>query len=186
MENARSFLATNIQQLRFQRNWTQAHLAEVAGLKRSTVAALESGSGNPTMESLIRLGQAFQLSIDELISPPRAECQLIRARDIPSDRRSRRGVTLRKLLPDPIRATEMDELILEPDSIMKGSPHTKGTKEYFACLQGRISVGVLGEIWHLEKGDVLSFPGDEPHSYKNPGSRQARGISVVLLPGPMG
>ena len=97
------------------------------------------------------------------------------------DRRSKGGVLLRKLLPDKIPSTEMDELHLSPGAIMTGSPHIEGTREYFTCISGQVSIGVLGEVHHLEKGDVLTFPGDKPHSYKNPGRSAAVGISVVFF-----
>ncbi len=99
------------------------------------------------------------------------------------DRRSKNGVKLRKLLPEKIPATEMDELHLAPDARMTGAPHVEGTKEYFTCIMGQISIGVLGQIYLLEKGDVLVFPGDKPHSYTNSGPRSALGISVVLFSG---
>lgn len=99
------------------------------------------------------------------------------------DRRSKNGIILRKLLPDKLPSTEIDELHLESGVIMTGSPHIDGTREYFTCVSGQISVGVLGEIYHLEKGDVLTFPGDKPHSYKNSGRTKAVGISVVFFSG---
>ena len=105
----------------------------------------------------------------------------MRAAEIPVDKRSKHGIILRKLLPEKIPATEMDELILEPEAIMTGSPHVEGTKEYFTCIKGEFQIGVLGEIFRLEKGDVLTFPGDKPHSYKNVGRVSAQGISVVLF-----
>jgi quercetin dioxygenase-like cupin family protein len=64
---------------------------------------------------------------------------------------------------------------------MTGSPHVEGTREYFTCISGQVLIGVLGEIHHLEKGDVLTFPGDKPHSYKNAGRTKAIGVSVVLF-----
>lgn len=96
-------------------------------------------------------------------------------------RRSKSGIKLRKLLPDKIPATEMDELHLESGAVMTGAPHVEGTKKYFTCINGQITIGVLGEVYRLEKGDVLVFPGDKPHSYKNSGRGSAIGISVVFF-----
>lgn len=129
----------------------------------------------------IRNNQGLKISIDELISSPRADCKHIKASDVPIDRRSKNGVTLRKLLPDKIPSTEMDELHLEPGATMTGSPHVEGTREYFTRISGQLSIGVLGEIHHLEKADVLAFPGDKPHSYKNTGRTTAVGVSVVFF-----
>ena len=64
---------------------------------------------------------------------------------------------------------------------MTGSPHIEGTREYFTCLKGEFMIGVLGDKYYLSKGDVFTFPGDKPHSYKNVGKVAAQGISVVLF-----
>jgi len=174
-------LAQNIIGLRKKRGLTQAALAKQAGATRASITLIESGHSNPTLEVLIKLSQALQVSIDELTGSPKAECQHIPASDIPIDRRSRNGVTLRKLLPDNIRATEMDEIHLEIGATMVGSPHVEGTKEYFTCIDGQITIGVLGQSYLLKKGDVLAFPGDKKHSYKNLGKKLARGVSVVFF-----
>ena len=84
-------------------------------------------------------------------------------------------------MPDKIPATEMDEIQLEPRATLTGSPHIDGTREYFTCTLGEISIGVLGEVHILSKGDVLTFPGDKPHSYRNTGQTKASGISVVFF-----
>ena len=181
LEKAARNIAANLVNIRKTKGLSQAKLGAISGLTRASVALIESGSSNPSLEALIKLSQCLQIPIDELIASPRAECRLIKAADIPVDRRSRHGVTLRKLLPDQIPATEIDELSLEPDAILTGTPHIQGTREYFTCIRGEVVIGVLGETYRLEKGDVLSFPGDKPHSYKNVGRSLAQGLSVVLF-----
>lgn len=174
-------IAANLRGIRKTKGLSQAGLASVSGLTRASIALIESGSSNPSLEALLKLSRSLQISIDEMIASPRAECRHIKAKDVPLDRRSKHGVGLRKLLPDQIPATEMDEVVLEPDAVLTGSPHIQGTREYFTCIKGEVTIGVLGEIYLLEKGDVLSFPGDKPHSYKNTGRSVAQGISVVLF-----
>lgn len=174
-------IANNLMALRERKGISQSGLAKVSGTTRASIALLESGSGNPTLEILLKVSQGLKISIDELISSPRVECKHIQSADVPVDRRSKGGVILRKLLPDKIPSTEMDELCLEPGSTMTGAPHVEGTREYFTCISGQISIGVVGEIYHLEKGDVLAFPGDKPHSYKNSGRSPAVGVSVVFF-----
>lgn len=174
-------LAQNIVNLRSKRGLTQARLAQLAGATRASVALIESGTSNPTLEVLLKLSLALQVGIDELTSAPHAECKFISASEVPLDRRSKGGVVIRKILPDKLKTMEIDEISLAPRSGFTGSPHVEGTKEYFTCVEGSISIGVLGQVYSLKKGDVLAFPGDKPHSYKNQGQELARGISVVFF-----
>ena len=174
-------LALNLADLRRKSNLTQMQLAKISNIKRATIALLESGNANPTLEILLKISQGLRVSIDELLSSPKAECRLIKAIDVPVDRRSKNGIYLRKILPDKLRATEIDEITLDVGAVLTGSPHIEGTREYFTCIKGEVMIGVLGEKYNLQKGDVLSFPGDKPHSYKNIGHVVAQGIGVVLF-----
>lgn len=118
--------------------------------------------------------------MDELLSPPRADCTLIEADAVPVQR-PRKGLKIRKILPEKEGPAQIDELTLEPGSGLAGTPHVEGTREFFTCLSGQFTIAVMGEIYQVKAGDVLSFPGDKPHSYKNTGRSEARGFSVVLL-----
>ena len=181
IESASKNIAFNIVNLRKRKGLSQLQLANITGLTRASIALFESGSANPSLDSLLKLSQGFQISIDELISPPRSECIHISAEDIPIEKRSKAGVILRKLLPDRNPTTEMDERIMEPGRSLTGTPHIEGTREYFTCVKGEFQVVVLGTSFNVKKGDVLSFPGDKPHAYKNPSNSSAHGISVVLF-----
>ena len=181
-------LAANLRYLRQRRALTQARLATLCGLPRSTVGQLETGAGNPTLSVLSRIAAALRISMEELLSSPHARCQLFPRGSLPSRSRGRGGtVQVQKLLPDPIPGMEMDRMELQPGARMTGVPHRPGTREYLTCERGRLTVRTAGESHDLEPGDVLAFEGDQPHSYHNGGKTLAVGFSVVTLapvPGP--
>src|SRR6185436_11336966 len=93
-------LGKNIKQLREARGLTQQQIAKLAGVPRATWAHLESGDANPTLGVLHKAAGALQVSIEELISSPRAACRLYAKDTLPT--RSPGQVLVRKLLPDPI------------------------------------------------------------------------------------
>jgi quercetin dioxygenase-like cupin family protein len=69
-----------------------------------------------------------------------------------------------------------------PGGAMRGTPHLPGSREYFTCLDGQVSIGVAGERFVLGAGDVLAFPGNLPHAYQNLDARAgAQGVSVVIF-----
>ncbi len=77
---------------------------------------------------------------------------------------------------------EIDKMSLEPGSRLKGTPHINRTKEYLYCNSGSIKVYVNRKQYVLNQGDVLCFPGDEPHAYENPSaSKKATAFSVVVF-----
>ena len=90
-------------------------------------------------------------------------------------------VKILKLLPDPIPGMEIDHITLGTDERMTGTPHVAGTKEYLYCIKGEIALHVSGYRNLVAKGELLAFPGDQPHSYQNVGRGEAQAFSVVAL-----
>jgi transcriptional regulator with XRE-family HTH domain len=177
-----SNLGANLRYVRERRALTQQQLAKLAGVPRSTVAQLETGSSNPTLAVLAQLAGALQLSIEELLSRPHARCQVFPKGSLPITNRGRDGqARLQKLLPDPIPGMEIDRIELRPGARMTGVPHRPGTREYLACESGKLTLVTSGERYELCPGDVAAFQGDQPHSYASEGSVGAVGFSVVTL-----
>lgn len=174
-------LAIRIQDLRRKRDLTQAALASLADVPRSTIANLESGTGNPSLINLAKISGALGTNIEMLLSAPKTLSKLILANDIKSINRSQGEVTIVKLLPDPIPGMEIDKIEINPGAKMRGIPHAAGTKEYLHCIQGEFNIVVAGENFRVLKGDVLSFPGENHHSYENVGKVKAIGLSVVVI-----
>lgn len=174
-------LAANLAELRRKHRLTQAGLARRAGIPRSTLSHLESGAGNPTLRHMAALSAALGVSLEELVAPPRADCVLTRARDLPRAERGQGTATLVRLLPDALPGLQVERLELRAGGWLRGTPHVAGAKEYLTCLEGSVRLTVAGRTFDLSPGDVLAFPGDQPHAYHNPGGRRSSSLSVVAL-----
>lgn len=181
LEDLAKNLSQNVISLRKTRSLTQAKLAELSGATRASIALIESGSANPTMEVLIKISRTLQVSVDELLSLPVADCALIEAADVPVEKKGKRGVEIRKILPDKKGSAGIDELRLEAGAAFAGAPHVEGTREFFTCTEGEFTITVLGRPYVVKEGDVLNFPGDKPHSYRNSARKTSRGFSVILF-----
>jgi len=179
LESPAGHLAANLKLLRDARGLTQQQMARLSGVPRATWANLESGGANPTLAVLQRVAAALQVSLEELLAAPRASSRFYPRGTLPS--RVRGEVMVRQLLPDPIPGTEIGRMEFAPLARMTGVPHTPGTREYLTCDSGEIELVVAGEKWRLRPGDVVSFRGDQRHSYANPARVPAVGYSVVML-----
>jgi len=172
-------LADNLRRLRDERGLSQQQMSRISGIPRPTWASLESGSANPTLSVLARAAAALQVSIEELVGPPRSACQFFPAGTIPARRRG--DAELRSLLPEAIPGIDIGRMELAPGAVLKGVPHTRGTREYLSCESGEIELIASGERWLLGPGDALVFRGDQRHTYRNPGRRRAVAVSVVAF-----
>lgn len=172
-------LARNLRRLREERGLSQQQIAGLAGLPRPTWASLETGSANPTLAVLSKAAAALQVSIEELIGPPRTACRLFPAAETPVKRRG--GALVRALVPESIPGLDIVRMELAPGGSMSGTPHTPGTREYLTCERGAVELAVSGELHRLAAGDALVFRGDQRHTYRNPGRQAAVAISVVAF-----
>jgi putative transcriptional regulator len=54
--------------LRAERDWSQAHLAELLGVSRQTVNALETGRYDPSLPLAFRIARVFEQPIESIFS----------------------------------------------------------------------------------------------------------------------
>jgi quercetin dioxygenase-like cupin family protein len=177
-------LSRNMFHLRQARNLSQGALASLAGLPRSTVTHIESGSGNPSLRNLIKIGDALRVSIEELLARPRTEVHLTKSVDLSSVTRSNGAARITQVLPNPISGMSIERVEIEAGGRVIGAPHVQSSKEYITVVSGGLEISVAGETHRLGPGDVIAFPGDQPHRYLNVGRRRVMFLSVVAVAPP--
>lgn len=178
MQTTSENLSKNVRRLREAHGFSQQKMSELSGIPRPTWASLESGDANPTLQVLHKAAQALQVSIEELVGPPRAEVRLVRAKDVKS--RSRQGAKVTPLIPETLSGIELSHMTLKPRGRMTGVPHTQGTREYLTCESGKVELAVAGEKYLLEPGDMLVFRGDQKHGYFNP-SHRSHAVAIAAV-----
>lgn len=182
MSDAKKNLGVNVRRLREARGLSQQRLADLSGIPRPTWASLETGTANPTLTVLSKAAGAFNVSIEELIGPPRSEFEFIPAAKVREHKRQ--GAKVRPLVPEAIPGLEISRTELEPGGRMAGIPHKTGTREYLTCERGQVELVAGGEHHLLNEGDMLVFRGDQRHSYVNPDKyRRSVSVSVVCFSG---
>ncbi len=174
-----TYLGNNLRGLRELRGLSQQQAANLAGIPRATWTHLESGVANPTLSVLVKVANALQLRLEELIGPPKSAAKLYRAAS--SLVRKRGSVSVTKLLPEALAGLELERMVLPAKARMAGVPHTAGTREYLTCESGRIELSLSGEIYQLDPGDVVVFRGDQKHGYHNPGQSLTIAYSVIAF-----
>ena len=59
-------MKNRLKDLRTERNWTQADLAQHVGVSRQTINAIEKGKFDPSLPLAFRLAKLFNLKIEEI------------------------------------------------------------------------------------------------------------------------
>src|SRR5215218_6523302 len=77
-------IAFSLRRERERAGLSLSELAKRAGIAKSTLSQLESGVGNPSVETLWALGVALGVPFSRLVDPPRPSVRVVRVGDGPA------------------------------------------------------------------------------------------------------
>jgi transcriptional regulator with XRE-family HTH domain len=172
-------IGSNLRRLRRERHLSLAELATQSQVAKATLANVERGRGNPTIETLwalaIGLGVAFS---DLLEQPDDVEVAIVRADE---GQHVLSGALDLRLLDRLDRAglTEVFEFTLTGRH--EGLPHGAGIVERVLVSSGRLLAGPADEPTELGPGDFARYPADRPHLYEALDGA-CRGVLLVEYP----
>jgi transcriptional regulator with XRE-family HTH domain len=175
MEKApQDVIASSLRRERGRAGLSLTEVARRAGIAKSTLSQLESGTGNPSVETLWALCVALGVPFSHLVDPPRLQVQVIRADEGPaiSSERSDYRATLVASCP-PNARRDIYRIAAEPGPGRESDPHMPGVVEHVVLSAGRALVGPTAEPVELTPGDYIAYPGDAPHIFQalEPGTR---------------
>ena len=169
---------------RTTRQWTLDQLAEVSEVSRRMLINIEQGIANPSIGILLKLSDALGVGLSALVdSPGPAAVQVTRSGAGPvlwSGEAGGQAVLVASTVPPDV--VELWDWTLGAHERHASDAHTAGTRELLHVLAGAVVVEVAGQSVPLQVGDAVSFRGDEPHAYANPGPTAARFALSVFQP----
>ncbi|MCK2029049.1 helix-turn-helix domain-containing protein [Microbacterium galbinum] len=178
MEDLRTRIARTLRREREAAALSVSELARRAGVSKATVSQLESGAGNPSVETLWALGVALDVPFAVFVDPPQSGPTLIRREDLSGVPSSAAAYSATLLAASPPGARRDLYLIsAEPGEARRSDPHHPGTIEHVVLISGQAKVGPAGAAALLNPGDYLTYPGDAPHVFE----ATAPSTSAVLI-----
>lgn len=180
-----SAIGRRVRQERQSRGWTLDQLADAAGVSRRMLVNVEQAAANPSVGTLLRLGDALGIGLPALVEMPRPRTVTVTrcgegAALWTSDSGGRGVLVAGTESPDVV---ELWDWTMGAGDRHESEAHSPGTKELLQVLEGSVSVVVAGEKFVLEAGDAVSFPGDVEHSYGTVGTEPVRFSLAVFEPG---
>ncbi|MGW4366861.1 helix-turn-helix domain-containing protein [Nocardia takedensis] len=160
-------IAASLRRERTRAGLSLTEVAHRAGIAKSTLSQLESGSGNPSLETLWALCVALDMPFSRLLDPPRPTVQVIRAGEGPvvaAEHADYRATLLAAGPPNTRR--DVFRITAEPGHARRSDPHIPGVVEHVLLASGRALVGPIEAPVELAPGDYISYPGDAPHVFE--------------------
>jgi transcriptional regulator with XRE-family HTH domain len=146
-------------------------LSRRSGVARNTIAALERGDGNPTVDTLYALTDALGVPLAALLESP-VSSRVVRA----GEGAFVDGAALDAHLVDRFERPgvfgELYAIRFHAGEAREAPPHPFGVEERLHLFAGRVRVGPADAPIDLGPGDYASYSGSVPHVYEalEPGS----------------
>jgi transcriptional regulator with XRE-family HTH domain len=183
-EDTADALARNMRRLRGERGLTLEELAKRAGISRSMLIQIEQQRVNPTLAILVRLAQALDVGLAQLVElGSRRRVRVISRDDVAELWTSPGGGSGRLLVgSDQLDHIEFWDWLLEPGDVHTAEAHAAGTAEIIHVLDGDLVLEVDGESHAAAAGESIVFAADADHSYGNSGTGPLRVVMIVITP----
>jgi len=177
-------VAGHVRALRTARGWSLDELAGRSGVSKGMVVQIEAARTNPSVGTLVRIADAFGVTIARLLEP--AEERTVRVSDAETAPKLWQGSDggfgrLLRGMNDP-SFVELWEWHFTPGERHTSENHMPGTREVLHVLEGTLTLTVDGTDHTVTAGQTIDFLADRPHTYKNPGPERTRLMMLAIVP----
>ena len=184
-EDTAAALARNLRRLRAERGLTLDELARRAGISRSMLIQIEQKRVNPTLAILVRLAQALDIGLAELVEVGSRQ----RVRVVPCDEvaelwTSPGGGSGRLLVgSDQLDHIELWDWGLGPGDVPTGPKRTwRGQWRSFTCSTAASRSGSTASRHAAAAGESVVFSADADHAYANRETSPLHVVMIVITP----
>ena len=160
-----------LRRVREERGATLAQLAEATGISTSTLSRLENGQRRPSLELLLPIAQAHQVSLDELVGAPDAVDPRVRFAE-----RTVHGRTVVPLTryPGALQAWKMTLPVAQDAPDLK----VHEGYEWLYVLSGHLRLVLADRDLVLHPGEAAEFDTRLPHWFGSTGEGPVEILSL--------
>lgn len=173
-------IGARLRAARQRQGLTIDQVAAAAEVTKGFVSRVERDETSPSVATLVTLCEVLSLPVGALFDV--AETDLVRRRDAPQIHLTGDGA--REVLVTPRGQSRLQMIRSEIDPGGSGGVelYTLNCElEVLHVLKGRLDLVFSKETHRLMAGDSVTFPGREPHTWRNPDpARSAEAIWVIV------
>lgn len=163
-------LARRIHVERRARKWSMTDLAARSGVSKAAISKIERGEMSPTASVLVRLAEAFGLTLAGLLVRAEQQASAIqRAIDQPLWEDPESHYVRRQLFRSPDNPVELARILLPPGArVVLPAPAFDPVKEVVHVLDGALEITDAGVTHILRTGDSYGLSKAGDITYANP------------------
>ena len=167
MDSTVKAIAANVRRLRAVRGLSAAGLARASGVSRATLADVEAGRANPTVETLFGLASVLGVTLaDLLVEADASDVVVVRAGEGPQVTGAVLNARLLRQTAVARARVEVYELRVLEGRPRRADPHPAGVAEQLLIHEGHLRCGPEHDPVELGPGDFVAFDASVAHVYE--------------------
>ena len=161
-------------------------LGERSDVSAAAIHKIEQGGMVPTITTLLKIAGALGRPVSYFVEEDVGQDDMAVLTPPDEDRpvyTSHKGITLNSIsgpygrfLLAGARAT------VAPGATSGRKPMQHPGEELVHVIAGLLEFTVTGQLYQVAVGSTLHFRGDQPHTWRNPGTAEARAVWMALRP----
>jgi transcriptional regulator with XRE-family HTH domain len=177
-------LARNLRRQRAERGFTLDALAARAGISRGMLIQFEQARTNPSVGTVVKVGDALGVSVTTLLDYE----QTPRLRIVPASQAVRLWSTAAGSHSTLLAGSESPGPLelwfwrLMPGDASSSDPHPIGSAELVHVTAGVLTLSLDGTDHAVPAGSSASYESHVPHGYRNDGTEPVEMTMAVAVP----
>jgi transcriptional regulator with XRE-family HTH domain len=175
-------IGEGIRRERLRRGLTLAQLATQVNLTVSAVSQIERGASDPSISSLRRISQAFDIPMFQFLVGTVQREIVVR-----KDRRTKlnfpdRALEYELVSADTSGELEVLSLTIAPGAASGPAPNSHPSEECSVVLRGEVVAEVAGQLYELAEGDSIKIHRAMLHRFMNRSDQEAELLIIISPP----
>jgi XRE family transcriptional regulator, regulator of sulfur utilization len=162
-----------VRELRERRGLSLSELARRAAVGKATLSGLESGTRNPTLETLQAVAAALDLPLTTLLSPSSAAIRGAAVR-----------MQLLRVFDDGPVTYELYRMRIPAGLAQRSPAHQAGVTEHATVFAGVLETGPVDAPLRAGPGEHVEWTADVPHGYAALGDADVDASLLIRYPRP--
>ena len=159
-------VGARLRNARLARRYTLEQTAQLAGMTKGFLSRVERDLTSPSVASLVTLCQVLQIDVGSLFTAPRTS--LVRLEEASPVDLGGNGIDERLVTSREERAVQVLRAVIAPGGAGENELYAIDCDvEVWHVVTGRLEVRMHDETFEVGEGDTLTFPGREPHTWRN-------------------
>jgi transcriptional regulator with XRE-family HTH domain len=169
IERLKADIGAAVKRSREERGISSGELGRLAGVSKATIANLERGAGNPTLETLTAVAAVLSVSLSDFVGQGgvRSAIELTRVEDTVEVAGEAVHVRFLRRFFSGGALIELYTMTMAASAQQVSPAHARGLREHIVLFSGSLRAGPMGEEVEAGPGEMLSFDADREHAYES-------------------